>query len=131
MTIVDKGLADRSQAVKLSSRDEGLICSAHLDPRGEFDAETVSLDEYLAAAGWPRIDFIKMDVEGAEFAAVQGAFETLRRFRPKLAIAVYHEHGNAAALRDLLARHIPEYRVRFGGCWMAERPYRPFMLYAS
>jgi FkbM family methyltransferase len=37
-----------------------------------------------------RIDFIKLDIEGAESAALAGATETLRRWRPRLAIAAYH-----------------------------------------
>ena len=31
-----------------------------------------------------------MDIEGAEIAALKGAEAALRRFRPKLAISVYH-----------------------------------------
>jgi hypothetical protein len=36
------------------------------------------------------VDFIKMDIEGAEMQALRGAEESIRRFRPKMAITVYH-----------------------------------------
>lgn len=37
-----------------------------------------------------RVDFIKLDVEGAETAALRGAEQTIRRCRPRIAAAVYH-----------------------------------------
>ena len=39
----------------------------------------------------PRVDFIKMDIEGAEYPALRGAEQTIRSFRPKLAISIYHQ----------------------------------------
>lgn len=47
--------------------------------------ETVAcrrLDDYVAAQGVARVDAIKLDIEGAELDALEGAAESLRRFRP-------------------------------------------------
>jgi len=38
----------------------------------------------------PRVDFLKLDVEGAELAALRGAEATIRRCRPRIAVAIYH-----------------------------------------
>ena len=51
---------------------------------------SLSIDDFMAGGNWPRLDFIKLDIEGAELAALQGAETTLRKFRPQLAIALYH-----------------------------------------
>ena len=51
---------------------------------------TISIDDYVKTSGISKIDFIKMDIEGAETNALKGAIETIRNFRPKLAIALYH-----------------------------------------
>jgi len=38
-----------------------------------------TLDAFLAEQGWPRVDFLKMDIEGGELAALRGMQEFLRR----------------------------------------------------
>ncbi len=44
--------------------------------------ETLTLDAYVAEQGLARLDFVKMDVEGAEFQILQGAEKTLKELRP-------------------------------------------------
>jgi len=53
--------------------------------------ETLSVDDLVVGRHLSRVDFIKLDIEGAELAALKGATETLKRDRPKLAIAIYHD----------------------------------------
>lgn len=53
--------------------------------------ETLKIDDLVARGDYPRIDFIKMDIEGAELEALKGSEMVLRRFRPKLAVCVYHD----------------------------------------
>jgi hypothetical protein len=49
------------------------------------------IDDLVEAGGIERVDFIKLDVEGSELAALRGALASLRRFKPKLAISLYHK----------------------------------------
>ena len=46
------------------------------------------LDDILKDAAVSRVDEIKIDVEGAEFLVLQGAADTLARFRPLMAVEV-------------------------------------------
>lgn len=61
---------------------------------GESDfqktVETLSIDDLSESKGLRKVDFIKMDIEGAELPALEGAVKTLKKHRPKLAIAIYH-----------------------------------------
>jgi FkbM family methyltransferase len=53
-------------------------------------ATTISIDDFVSNNTIDKVDFIKMDIEGAEPVALDGAIETIKRFKPKLAIAIYH-----------------------------------------
>jgi len=62
----------------------------------ELDSEScvrvpvVGLDAELRRFNIGNVDFVKMDVEGAEVEALKGSEETLRKNHPSLAIASYH-----------------------------------------
>jgi FkbM family methyltransferase len=73
----------------------------HLLPDGGVAsdcARTGSIDALLASGAVNRVDFIKLDVEGSELAALQGAETALRRFRPRLAISAYHKPDDLLVL---------------------------------
>ena len=50
----------------------------------------ITVDEFVESNNIERIDYFKMDVEGAEMHILEGAVNTIKKFRPSLAIAVYH-----------------------------------------
>jgi FkbM family methyltransferase len=57
----------------------------------QMNVHTARLDD--VAASLPRVDLVKVDVEGAELRVLRGARETLARHRP----VVIFEHGLTAA----------------------------------
>ena len=56
-------------------------------PGREVSVPTTSLDEYLAGLGWPPVDLVKIDVEGAEPLVLEGMSELIRR-APRVALIV-------------------------------------------
>jgi FkbM family methyltransferase len=71
------------------------------------EVEIKTLDRYVAEAGVERLDFVKIDVEGFELEVLEGAGESLSRFKPTM-ILEYDEqrHGDqAASFRGLLDGH--------------------------
>jgi len=49
-----------------------------------------TIDKFVEENNIEKIDFLKMDVEGAERSVLEGAVNTIKKFRPHLAIAIYH-----------------------------------------
>lgn len=70
---------------------------------GDAHIQVVAIDDVLPSFN---PTFIKLDIEGAEAAALSGAAKTIRRSQPRLAVCVYHEPDHLWTLplrmRDLL-----------------------------
>jgi hypothetical protein len=71
---------------------------------------TTTIDQFVERTGLERVDYIKMDVEGAELNVLRGAAQTIERFAPKLAIAAYHKDDDLVRIPDAIAAFDAEYR---------------------
>ena len=67
--------------------------------------EIVKLDDDIPDG----FTFLKMDIEGAEYDALLGAEQTIRRCRPKLAICVYHGYDDIWRIPLLIDSFDPNY----------------------
>jgi FkbM family methyltransferase len=70
------------------------------------------LDEVVADLKLPRVDFIKMDIEGAERYALQGGAATIRHYHPRMAICTYHSAEDVTLLPTIVKKADPTYKVR-------------------
>ena len=70
--------------------------------------ETISIDEVLS--GKP-VTFIKMDVEGSELEALKGAKKSILKYKPRLAISLYHKPEDIFELPAYIADLNEEYRL--------------------
>lgn len=64
------------------SSDEGSLLSSESYGSQSFEAATTTIDEFVADRRLDRVDFVKIDVEGAELAVLAGAEKTLATYRP-------------------------------------------------
>lgn len=72
----------------------------------QIEAETP--DAILDGAS---VDYIKYDVEGAEYEALLGTAETIAAYRPHLLVSLYHRTEDLYRLPQLVKRLNPEYRL--------------------
>jgi FkbM family methyltransferase len=72
----------------------------------------VALDEMLPGLN---PDFIKLDIEGAEMAALAGMRKTLERARPRLAVCLYHRPQDLWEIPALVAEIYGRVHIRQHG----------------
>lgn len=59
-------------------------------------------------------DFIKMDIEGAEMAALKGGMKTIQTCRPQLAISIYHSDEDFINIPLYLNENLKNYKFSIG-----------------
>ncbi len=127
------GCIGATQGLINISTNPNHICESKATDTGL--SETVpmyTIDSLVQYGLVPRIDFLKMDIEGAEMEALKGACITLKDQKPKLAIAVYHEVPNANLTGAIALQHNANYRITFRGRYDWDGCVaRPFMLYGA
>lgn len=81
--------------------------SAKIDTTGEEQIEAVSIDGLVIETA----TFIKMDIEGSELKALEGARNTILKYKPKLAISIYHKPEDIITLPSYILELVPEYKL--------------------
>jgi len=90
--IIERPLWSESDKIMYYS-DNGPASFVSFEKKQNDTAEkvlTISIDDFVEKNNIERIDFIKMDIEGAELKSLKGAINVINSFRPNLAISIYH-----------------------------------------
>ena len=77
------------------------------EQKGDVRLETASVDGVVEED----ITYMKMDIEGAEMMALQGAKEQIKRNKPRLAICVYHKNEDIVDIPRYILSLRPDYRL--------------------
>ena len=77
-----------------------------IESQGEQSVDVLSIDEVLE--GNP-VTFIKLDIEGAELEALQGAKASICKYRPKMAICIYHKQQDIFEIPLYIKSLVNEY----------------------
>ena len=85
--VFEAGLSDRDE-VGVADGGSDINPGARVGHASGLTLRTI--DSLVESGEVPRIDFVKMDIEGSELAALQGGETAIRKWRPKLAISLYH-----------------------------------------
>lgn len=89
------------------SFDSSRGTSSALSRNGETNVKVYRLDSVIQE----KVTFIKMDIEGSEKGALLGAENILLKYKPKLAICIYHKVEDLWEIPLLIKSINPEYKI--------------------
>jgi FkbM family methyltransferase len=101
--IIESAAWDESN-LAVSFQGEGLAAQVTISEAGVpgTGSLTLTIDDLVQLQNLTKVDFIKMDIEGAELRALRGATQTILCHRPKLAISVYHRLSDFVDIPEFL-----------------------------
>lgn len=100
---------------------EGFVGNSSIQEDGTVTVDAVALDELLSDRE-DKITYIKMDIEGAEMKALDGAKNIIFKDCPKLAICIYHNPQELWEIPYKILKEFPGYKIfiRHYSCNMTE-----------
>ena len=131
--IVAKGVWDKEDFLTLRVDPKNSAADTFvLHPQNTVDVEKVPLttiDKLVADLKLDRVDYIKLDIEGAEPKALAGAKETLAKYKPRISVASYHQPDHPKVIPEVVQAARSDYRMKCGPCAQTEYSVRPDVLY--
>ena len=83
----------------------------------------ICLDDFSAIANFPKVDFVKMDIEGAELQVLESAENFVTKYRPRFIIEPHYIKG------QLLTDKICQIMTKYGyTCFLIEQAGLPMPL---
>ena len=105
ITLYEEGLWNGQKELKFSAGNKEKCA---ISENGNTVIKVTSIDEKLR--GVP-VSVIKMDIEGSEMKALGGAEQTIKKYKPRLAICVYHKPEDIIEIPLKVLELNPDYKL--------------------
>ena len=111
VVLIEAALWDRAGTVNFSA-NHGEMASGRgrVVEDSSVTVAATTLDDAARDLGLQRVDFIKMDIEGAERRALEGGRQTLARFRSRMVLCLYHRSDDHEVVPRLVLDIQPDYQ---------------------
>jgi FkbM family methyltransferase len=132
LVVYPKGVWDKDDVLPLNVQPSNTASySVALRYRGASPGprvELTTIDELVRDLQLKRVDYIKMDIEGAERAALGGGAQTIRRFHPRLTVSLEHHYDDPEVIPEIVRTLWSGYRSAPGLCIEQNAGLRPAIM---
>lgn len=104
--IVPKGVSNRRGQIQYSEDSASSLITDGEGITGQID----TIDNFIEECGVIP-SFLKMDIEGEEISALLGTQNSIKKYKPKLAICIYHRVSDLWEIPFLLSKMLPSYKI--------------------
>lgn len=115
--VVQKGIGDKEEDIDIHINPSQMSSCSVNNSVVKSDSQTEKRKIHLTTIDNEckdhKIGLIKMDIEGAEFSAIKGGLETIKRDKPVLLISLYHTGKDFFEIPPVLKNAVPQYQFRF------------------
>lgn len=133
VVLVPKGVWDKDDFLVLKRDPHNSAADSFVmlaDGSQGVKAPLTTIDKVVTELKLARVDYIKMDIEGAETRALAGAHDTLATFHPRLSIAAEHMPTDEVRIPEAVRNSWQGYRMSCGPCLETKTGrVRPDILY--
>jgi FkbM family methyltransferase len=133
VVLVPKGVWDRDDILLLKRDPHNSAADSFVmlaDGTPGVQAPLTTVDKVVAELKLERVDYIKMDIEGAETRALAGSRETIAKFHPRLSIATEHSPEDGVKIPTTVLGLWAGYHMVCGPCLeTTDAHVRPDVLY--
>ena len=132
--VYPKGVWDKDDFLTLHVDDHNSAADSFvINPKGSHESgeklPITTIDKLVAELNLPSVDFIKMDIEGAEVKALNGGRQTIAKYHPRMGLSVYHEPDHPVEVPKAAKEAWSGYTIECGPCAVANGKIRPDILY--
>jgi FkbM family methyltransferase len=132
--VYPKGVWDKDDFLTLhvdehNSAADSFLITREGSRQSDVKLPLTTIDKLVAELNLPRVDFIKMDIEGAEVKALNGGRATITKDHPRMALSAYHSPDHPVEVPKAVKEAWTGYTMECGPCAVANGSIRPDILY--
>jgi FkbM family methyltransferase len=128
--VYPKGVWDKDEFLTLHvDHHNSAADSFVMQPKDSHESDEkfplTTIDKLVTELNLPRVDYIKMDIEGAEVKALNGGRQTIAKYHPRMGLSVYHVPDHPVEVPKAVKAAWPGYTMECGPCAVANGRIRP------
>lgn len=94
-----------------------LLSKQHIQYKEQYEVKVQTLDKLISGLSLHRVDFIKIDVENHEYAVLEGAEESIKRYYPTILIELWEVYNKPWGSQLVSEKSITKLLNQYGYQW--------------